>query len=132
MCLDPPEEVAGLVVVQELRVVVEPLVAGPPKLEPLKASPAVAPALLPHDEEEEEEARPLPALSLTSGAVGGDRWSLMTPAEAPPSTLDPSEQHRLVAPSERPPEVGRAFSSQERCVLFPNQGPSLVQGTPSP
>ncbi|XP_077557645.1 lysine-specific demethylase 4B-like isoform X3 [Haemaphysalis longicornis] len=98
----PPSAAQYSGLVQELRVVVEPLVAGPPKLEPLQASPAVAPPLLPPGDA--EEARPLPALSPTPGAVGGDRWSLMTPAEAPPSTAAPSQQHRLVPPSERPPE----------------------------
>lgn len=152
----PPEAAVVVVVVQELRVVVEPLVAGPPKLEPLQASPAVAPPLLPPGDA--EEARPLPALvggpplsapacpgagwlagacsagssppraagqstracsqSPTPGAVGGDRWSLMTPAEAPPSTAAPSQQHRLVPPSERPPEVGRAFSSHAACFAL--------------
>ncbi|XP_077557644.1 lysine-specific demethylase 4A-like isoform X2 [Haemaphysalis longicornis] len=99
----PPSAAQYSGLVQELRVVVEPLVAGPPKLEPLQASPAVAPPLLPPGDA--EEARPLPALSPTPGAVGGDRWSLMTPAEAPPSTAAPSQQHRLVPPSERPPEA---------------------------
>lgn len=103
----PPSAAQYSGLVQELRVVVEPL---PPKLEPLKASPAVAPPLLPRDE---EEARPLPALSLTPGAVGGDRWSLMTPAEAPTSTSAPSEQHRLVPPPERPPEQQQQEKKKE-------------------
>ncbi|XP_037287700.1 lysine-specific demethylase 4C isoform X4 [Rhipicephalus microplus] len=102
---------------QELSIVVEPLAyKGPPKLEPLKASPAEAPSQseptqLPAERCEDvyQHTAELPALSLGPGGSLGDQWSLMTPVEAlvPAPTPSPNHLAPLLPPS--PPEETSAL-----------------------
>ncbi|XP_075528185.1 lysine-specific demethylase 4C-like isoform X2 [Dermacentor variabilis] len=113
-----PTQYSGLM--QELSVVVEPLAhVGPPKLEPHKATPAVAPlseetTQLPTESDKDvyHHTTELPALSLGPGGSLGDQWSLMTPVEALVPAPSSSPNHSaLLLPS--PPEETSALPSSK-------------------